>query len=490
MFKTAKMDGALVEASLEGDREAFGAIVDRYKALVSSIVYSATGDLETTQDLAQEVFIEAWRGLPGLREPAKLGPWLAGITRNLVNGLHRRRSVNPAANGGTVELVEESIASEQEGPREQAISREEKQLLWRALREIPDAYREPLVLYYWEGMNGEAVARALGIGEGAVRVRLHRGRAMLKEQVRKEVEDNLGRIKPGRALTVAVLAALPVGHAGSAAAATGAGVSATTLLSAAKPAAATFGGFLLWPLLLFHGAMANIANTRSPRERRFVLWVTCLCVGLAGAGLAGMGILARRLETREGSSFSAAWWMGLAAGTFVVTLATLVAFAVWRQRRIRTEDDVPVAGDRATQPSCEGARGVLRVNAACASTVIGGLAWLIAWSCQGAHWGWLAATLAVATVLWAWAAARSVRNPDLLGRSLRVAVVVMACFALLALNLGLARAMPWLSPDLTESIGTPAWAARVPLNVILGGFYAIVFQQIAWVFRRGAARRG
>jgi len=78
-------DAELVNASLTGDREAFGQIVARYQSLVCSLAYSATGSLNQSEDLAQETFLAAWRELRGLREPAKLRAWLCGIARNLVN---------------------------------------------------------------------------------------------------------------------------------------------------------------------------------------------------------------------------------------------------------------------------------------------------------------------------------------------------------------------------------------------------------------------
>lgn len=68
----ASGDAELVNASLGGNREAFGQIVSRYQSLVCSLAYSATGSLDQSEDLAQETFLAAWRHLAELRDPAKL----------------------------------------------------------------------------------------------------------------------------------------------------------------------------------------------------------------------------------------------------------------------------------------------------------------------------------------------------------------------------------------------------------------------------------
>ncbi|HTV61296.1 MAG TPA: sigma-70 family RNA polymerase sigma factor, partial [Verrucomicrobiae bacterium] len=89
-------DAELVNASLAGNREAFGQIVARYQSLVCSLAYSATGSLSQSEDLAQETFLAAWKHLADLREPAKLRAWLCGIARNLVNNFLRARGREPS----------------------------------------------------------------------------------------------------------------------------------------------------------------------------------------------------------------------------------------------------------------------------------------------------------------------------------------------------------------------------------------------------------
>ena len=94
-------------------------------------------------------------------------------------------------------------------PLDHAISHEEMSLLWRSLKRIPPAYREPLVLFYREHQSIEAVARGLGLSEDAVQQRLSRGRKFLQEQF-MAVAGALDQTQPGNKFAVGVLAALPL----------------------------------------------------------------------------------------------------------------------------------------------------------------------------------------------------------------------------------------------------------------------------------------
>lgn len=98
--------------------------------------------------------------------------------------------------------------------------REEETILWRALGRIPENYRAPLILFYREHQSVERVAAALDLTEDAVKQRLARGRKLLTEEVTAFVAGALERSNPGKAFTLAVLAALPVTLATSARAAT------------------------------------------------------------------------------------------------------------------------------------------------------------------------------------------------------------------------------------------------------------------------------
>ena len=293
-------DAALVTATLAGDRHAFGQIVARYQALICSLAYNATGSVRQSEDLAQDTFVAAWRDLAQLREAAKLRGWLCTIVRHQISRAFSRAVREPAHAAEPLDAAHE-LAAPEPLPSEQAISREEQAILWRSLEQIPEGYREPLILFYRENQSVERVAAALELSEDAVKQRLSRGRKLLQDQVAAFVEGALQRTAPGAVFTMCVLAALPaftvpaaaavVAKGGLAVKATGAGGFAVAILG---PVVVILGAWLGYQVSL---EGADRAKAASPREREFL----------------------RKL----------AWRMWLAAGVLVLVLFTGVYFDVW-----------------------------------------------------------------------------------------------------------------------------------------------------------------
>ena len=264
MTAATNNDAELVDGTLAGNREAFSQIVSRYQSLICSLAYSATGSLGQSEDLAQETFITAWKHLRHLRERHKLRAWLCGIARNRINNFLRREGREPVGVAGTLEEAAESHAP---GllPPEQTISNEEQAILWRALERIPETYREPLILFYREHQSIEVVAASLALSEDAVKQRLSRGRKLLQEQVLTFVEGALERSNPGRAFTLAVLAALPALTISAKAATIGVAAAKGSATAKAAGAMGLFGA-LLSPLVVIFGNYASYRMSMDEAE--------------------------------------------------------------------------------------------------------------------------------------------------------------------------------------------------------------------------------
>ena len=199
-------DRELVALHLAGEPAAFRQIVERYQGMVCALAYSACGDVARSEDIAQEVFVAAWKQLPQLREPEKLRGWLGGITRNLAHNALRRTRRMPTAQAA--ELPADAPA-ETAGPREQAMGADEVALMWHALGGLPETYREPMVLFYREGRSVAAVAAALEISEDTAKQRLARGRAMLTDRMTQLVGETLERSVPAPTFVASVLLLVP-----------------------------------------------------------------------------------------------------------------------------------------------------------------------------------------------------------------------------------------------------------------------------------------
>src|SRR5436190_16607720 len=339
-------DVELLELCLRGNRETYGHLVARYQSLVCSLAYSACGELARSEDLAQETFVMAWRHLGELRDRAKFKSWLCSIARNLVNNSLRRDRRDATRSAESLESVPEAVSA-MPTPCDQAISREEESILWRALSEIPETYREPLVLFYREQQSVEQVATALELSDDAVKQRLSRGRALLKEQVAAFVETTLRNTRPGKAFTFAVVVAVAavVPQATAAGLAAGAAKGSAAIKSAA---AVGLSSAVLGPLIgilgAYIGAKASIENTKSPRERQFMVKQTWWAVACVAAFLCAMALVikfGKKLLPTHPVWF-ATLLIALAAGLMVI-----IVRANRRQRQIQIEDGTYIAPQEA-----------------------------------------------------------------------------------------------------------------------------------------------
>lgn len=232
---------SIVIDAKSGNTIAFGALVQQYQNLVTSIAFSNTGDLQRSEDIAQQAFIIAWEKLEELKDPGKFVPWLRSIVRNTTLNSNRKTGLLDRSSK-FLEPNDEPIVI---GSPADAISRkEQEQLLWASLERIPDTYREPLVLFYRENQSIEQVARQLDLSGEAVRQRLSRGRAMLKNDVHQFVEDILGASKPDSSFSASVLASLPAiaSSAAKSAVVTGAAAKATKSAAAKSGLLSAAGG--------------------------------------------------------------------------------------------------------------------------------------------------------------------------------------------------------------------------------------------------------
>jgi RNA polymerase sigma factor (sigma-70 family) len=240
----------LVTAAAGGDRAAFATIVGETSSVVSSIALAIVRDLDVSRDVAQDVFLAAWRDLRKLRNPSSFLPWLRQLTRNRAHHVLRThvRAKRRLADGGS-DAVLEAIADPQAGAAERMIAEEDRRALAEAFAELPDDTREVLTLYYREGRSTAQVAALLDLDETAVRKRLSRARATLRANLLDRAGRAIEDTAPGRSFTAAVMGALPL-------AAQTAGQA--TAIAAAK--GVIKGGLLVKALLMFGGALVGAAG--------------------------------------------------------------------------------------------------------------------------------------------------------------------------------------------------------------------------------------
>ena len=184
MSLTERTDEELIALSKDGEEAAFGEFVRRHTATVHRWMARAVG-VEDADDLTQEVFLKAYRGLPRFREQAPPRAWLAAIADNAVKNRYRargrfRRIFTSAADPTPAFEPAETARS----PEENARAGESRRYVAEALKNLPAEYRMPVVLRDLEEWSYEEIATSLDLPVGTVKSRISRGRGQLKALLR------------------------------------------------------------------------------------------------------------------------------------------------------------------------------------------------------------------------------------------------------------------------------------------------------------------
>jgi len=174
--KNAADDLADVERVLGGDVRAFEGIVRRWQRPLINMAWRYCRDRSRAEELAQEAFIRAWRGLGSWRREGSFSTWLFALAANVFRSELKRF---PTLNVPLEEIAEPSAPASQ---YQTLAARFSSETVRRAVLSLPVRYREPVVLYYFHEMDVAAAARTMGLPEGTVKARLARGRALLRRR--------------------------------------------------------------------------------------------------------------------------------------------------------------------------------------------------------------------------------------------------------------------------------------------------------------------
>ena len=250
-----------------GDAAAFTRLVDATRGVVGAITLAIVRDPQASQDVAQEVFLEAWATMRTLRNPESFLPWIRQVSRNLAHE-HLRKSGRFGRRHATWEANAEIVADERVSAAEALLDEERCRVLRDALEALPEETREVVTLYYREDRSAQQVGLLLDLSEEAVKKRLQRARATLAQALAERFDEIVRATAPGAAFSAAVAAAV-VGSSSTASAAT-AGVAAAKAsvlgggaIALLGPSAGAAGGVIGVRL----GMKRAIKNAYDDRER-------------------------------------------------------------------------------------------------------------------------------------------------------------------------------------------------------------------------------
>ncbi|MFH1422987.1 MAG: sigma-70 family RNA polymerase sigma factor [Planctomycetota bacterium] len=178
-------DSEIIKRCLQGDKDAFGMLVERYQGLVYTSAFAYLRNTEDARDITQEIFIRAYTSLGSLKKPGKFGAWLSKISSRLC--IDKLRSKKKTLQISQFPALSEDVISELSPEK---LTHEEKMQLMRkfqqvlkAIDQLPEYHRVAFILKYMEDLSVKEISRFLDIPESTIEGRLHKSRAYIREKL-------------------------------------------------------------------------------------------------------------------------------------------------------------------------------------------------------------------------------------------------------------------------------------------------------------------
>ncbi len=280
-----------------GDHAAFGRMVQACQNTVTAIALAITRDVQASEDIAQDAFLKAWHHLGRLKNPDSFLPWLRQITRNLARD-HLRRQQHRPLTGENADIAISLTADSAPTPGERLLQTEQEAAAAELIAALPEDSREVLLLYYRESQNSRQVASLLGLTDAAVRKRLSRARAYVRDELMRRFGEFASSSAPSAAFVSGVLGAVALSAPPAATAAvltSGSAVAGKGLLQILGASAGFIAlGFIAAVSSVWLGIRKPLRNPLDRDERNALLAYGLFNTGLIVAFLLGTTWLAQR----------------------------------------------------------------------------------------------------------------------------------------------------------------------------------------------------
>ena len=177
------INGRVIEACQQGDRDAFRVLFETYKDRVYSIaIYSVGGDKSIADDVTQQIFLKLFTAIKQFRGESEFTTWLYRLVVNVCRD-ERRRNRRLLSFGETRETVAMNNPATQKPQEKQYARNEVAQAVRAAISQLKPKFRLPLLLKYIEGLSYEEIANVMGCSKGTVASRLNRGHGQLAKHL-------------------------------------------------------------------------------------------------------------------------------------------------------------------------------------------------------------------------------------------------------------------------------------------------------------------
>ncbi len=318
-------------AAAGGCQHAYGRIVLACQNTVTAIALAITRDRQASEDIAQEAFVKGWQQLHQLRSSTSFLPWLRQITRNLARDWLRAQRGRPLT-GEAAEVALGMAADPAPGAADRLQRVEEEIAAEDIISALPADSREVLLLYYREGQSSQQVADLLGLSDAAVRKRLSRARAQVRDGLLQRFGEFARSSAPSAAFATAVVSMMLVAVPGTASAAillgTGVGIGGSKLgLGGASAAGGTAMGSLTATLGQLHVLPAESWGAV----------IGGVVGGAIGSYLGGRFLMSYTETDAERADVRRFLYLNITTGMFwclAILLAVMLQVPVWAQMAV------------------------------------------------------------------------------------------------------------------------------------------------------------
>lgn len=318
-------------AAAGGCQHAYGRIVLACQNTVTAIALAITRDRQASEDIAQEAFVKGWQQLHQLRSSTSFLPWLRQITRNLARDWLRAQRGRPLT-GEAAEVALGMAADPAPGAADRLQRVEEEIVAEDIISALPADSREVLLLYYREGQRSQQVADLLGLSDAAVRKRLSRARAQVRDGLLQRFGEFARSSAPSAAFATAVVSMVLVAAPGTASAAillgTGVGIGGSKLgLGGASAAGGTAMGSLTATLGQLHVLPAESWGAV----------IGGVVGGAIGSYLGGRFLMSYTETDAERADVRRFLYLNITTGMFwclAILLAVMLQVPVWAQMAV------------------------------------------------------------------------------------------------------------------------------------------------------------
>lgn len=168
-----------LELARQGDKESFGKLIEAYQGPVYNLAYRMLNNAREAEEAAQEAFIRVYTRLDSYKPERKFSTWVLSITSNYCIDLIRKRRAILLSIDEPLPSHPSLMSEKEDSPESQTVNTEQQELVQEMLQELPDEYRQAVVLRYWYEHSYEEIAEIMQTSVSAIKSRLFRARRLL-----------------------------------------------------------------------------------------------------------------------------------------------------------------------------------------------------------------------------------------------------------------------------------------------------------------------